>query len=274
MNFKKQENKIKKLLVLAEKRASTSAKKKTTYKYQFQKGVYVFSRLRDDDNVKIGMAYGNGGLFERLKTYKICYPFPNEFNLQYLFICNKDNAKILEKTILARTDKLKHIEKAEDFGEEKDEGKHSLEWRFTAKKDILNATLIEELNKNPTLWKYAVVFGANSWKIIPSPEKVTNFQRPPSTRDERPLFGEVAKVDTFIPGVVKPFEPVKGKFAWVVTQGKKKGEFKSARGKIDRFDGGDIWLTFPNNSKDAFAYKRSFVFKTKPEADADIANYT
>ena len=274
MNFKNKEIQIKNLLVLSEKRASTSAKKKTTYRYQYQKGVYIISRLKDDDNVKIGMAHGGGGLFNRLKSYKICWPFPKEYYLQYLFICDSVNAKILEKKILARTDKLKHVESAEDFGEEKDEGKHSLEWRFTAKKEILNTTLIEELNKHPTLWKYAVIFGANSWKIIPSPEKLTNFQRPPSTRDERPLFGEVAKPDTFIPGVVKPFEPVKGKFAWVVKGGKKKGEFKSVRGKIDRFDGGEIWLTFPNNSKDAFAYKRSFVFKTKEEADADIANYT
>ena len=68
------------------------------------------------------------------------------------------------------------------------------------------------------------------------------------------------------------FEPVKGKFAWVINQAKKKGEFKAIRGKIDRFDGTEIWLTFPTY-KDAFAYKRKEVFKTKEEADADIANY-
>ena len=99
-----------------------------------QKGVYVISKDLDDTHHKIGMAHGSGGLFNRLKSYKICWPYPKEYYPQYLFICNSTNAKLLEKKILARTDKLKQIEKAEDVGEEKDEGRHSLEWRFTGRK--------------------------------------------------------------------------------------------------------------------------------------------
>jgi len=125
---------------------------------------------------------------------------------------------------------LKHIQQAQDLGEEKDEGKHSLEWRFTSKRDILNTTIIEELNANPKLWEYAVIFGDQSWKIKTSPEKITNFQRPTSSREERPDFGEVAKPDTFIPGVVV-FEPVKGKVGWVVNQGRKKEPSKLSKGK-------------------------------------------
>ena len=269
MNFKKQEKKIKKLLVLSEKRQSETHP--TQYRYQYQKGVYVISKDLDDTHHKIGMAHGSGGLFNRLKSYKICWPYPKEYYLQYLFICNSTNARLLEKKILARTDKLKHIEKAEDVGEEKDEGRHSLEWRFTSKRDILNATLIDELNANPKLWDYAVIFGDKGWKIRVSPEKITNFQRPASSRDERPDFGEVAKPDTFIPDVVR-FEPIKGKFAWVVNQGRKKGTFKALKGKIDRFDSNEIWLTFPNY-KDAFAYKKKDVFKTKAEADEETKKY-
>jgi len=119
---------------------------------------------------------------------------------------------------------LKHIEK-KDVGEEKDEGRHSLEWRFTAKKDILNKTIMEELNAHPKLWQYAVIFGAQSWKIILSPEKITNFQRPASKRDERPAFGETT-TDTFIPGVLKV-----GDFGWVVYIGRTK-KLVASKGKI------------------------------------------
>ena len=104
-----------------------------------------------------------------------------------------------------------------------------------------------------------------------SPEKIANFQRPASSREDRPDFGEVAKPDTFIPGVVR-FEPIKGKFAWVVNHGRKKGTFKALKGKIDRFDSDEIWLTF-SNYKDAFAYKKKDVFKTKAEADEETKKY-
>jgi len=131
---------------------------------------------------------------------------------------------------------------------------------------------MQELNANPKLWEYAVIFGDKSWKIKTSPEKITNFQRPTTSREERPDFGEVAKVDTFIPGVVKPFEPKKGKVAWVVNRGREKGTFKALKGKIDRFDSDEIWITFPNY-KDAFAYKKKDVFRTKGEADEETKKY-
>ena len=265
MNFKKHEKKIKKLLVLSEKRQS-QGKTKTTYHYQYQKGVYVISKGLNDDHHKIGMAHGYGGLFDRLKSYKICWPFPKEYYLQYLFICNSANAKLLEKKILARTDKLKHIQQAQDLGEEKDEGKHSLEWRFTSKRDILNTTIIEELNANPKLWEYAVIFGDQSWKIKTSPEKITNFQRPAFTRDERPDFGEVSKPDTFIPGVVKPFEPKKGKVAWVLNPGKKKRTFKAIKGKIDHVNSEGVWLVFPNYTE-SWLYQNAWLYKTQAEAE-------
>jgi hypothetical protein len=265
MDFKKHENKIKKLLVLSEKRQS-QGKNKTKYVYQYQKGVYVISKNLNDDNHKIGMSHGFDGLFGRLKSYKICYPFPKEYYLQYLFICNSTNAKLLEKKILARTDKLKHIQQAQDFGEEKDEGKHSLEWRFTSKRDILNTTLIDELNKNPKLWDYAVIFGDKSWKIRVSPEKVTNFQRPASSREDRPGFGEAAKPDTFIPGVVKPFEPKVGKVVWVLNPGKKKGTFKAIKGKIDHINSEGVWLVFPNYA-DSWLYQRDWLYNTQAEAE-------
>ena len=251
MNFKKQEKKIKKLLVLSEKRQSETHP--TQYRYQYQKGVYVISKDLDDTHHKIGMAHGSGGLFNRLKSYKICWPYPREYYLQYLFICNSTNARLLEKKILARTDKLKHIEKAEDVGEEKDEGRHSLEWRFTSKRDILNATLIDELNANPKLWEYAVIFGNKGWKIRVSPEKITNFQRPASKRDERPAFGETT-TDTFIPGVLKV-----GDFGWVVYIGRTK-KLVASKGKIVGVKK-DAWEM--RWGSDKYTYPKDEVYATK-----------
>jgi hypothetical protein len=251
MDFKKYEKQIKNLLVLPEKRKSATS---SQMRNQYQKGVYVFSRDKDDEHHKIGNAHGYGGLFQRLKSYKICYPFPNEFFLQYLFICDSKNAEILEKIILARTDKLKHIEKAEDLGDEKDEGAHSLEWRFTAKKDILNTTIMEELNNNPTLWQFAVIFGEKGWKIKPSTNKITNFQKPAKLRDERPSFGEVAKVDNFIPGVLRA-----GDFGWVVYLGRTK-KLVASKGKIVGETGGKwdmLWKT------DKYQYPKNEVYATQ-----------
>ena len=116
---------------------------------------------------------------------------------------------------------------------------------------------MEELNKSPELWKYDVIFGAKSWQIIPSPTK--------------PLFGEEKKPDTFIPGVVPPFEPVAGKLAWVVNRGKKKDEFKALRGEIDRFDSGEIWLKFPNYT----SYTKGIMCsKLKQKQRQTLTNYT
>ena len=249
MNFKKHEKKIKKLLVLPEKRSSKGANP-TQLRNTYQKGVYLLSRDKDDENVKIGMAHGYGGLFERLKSYKLCFPYPNEYYLQYVFICNtSQNARDLERIILARTDKLKHIEESE----EKQEGRHSLEWRFISKKDTLNSTLIEELNNNPLLWDYAVVFSEKGWKIKPSTEKITNFQRLPSSRDAKPSFGDIAK-DDFIPGVLRV-----GDFGWVAYLGRNK-KLVASKGKIVGETAGKWDMTWKN---DKYQYPKNEVFVTQ-----------
>ena len=136
----------------------------------------------------------------------------------------------------------------------KDEGKHSLEWRFTAKKETLNATLIDELNNNPTLWQHAVIFGAKSWKIIKSPQKLTNFQRPASSRDERPMFDEGEKVDTFIPGVLNV-----GNFGWVVYLGRSK-KLVASRGKIVGVVKGKWDMRW---GSDKYEYPKEEVYATK-----------
>ena len=81
MNFIENQKNIRKLLLRPERRAtrSTDPKKAGKTVPTFYRGIYVISRLENDNIHKIGMAHREGGLFERLKDYKLCFPFKNEF---------------------------------------------------------------------------------------------------------------------------------------------------------------------------------------------------
>ena len=108
MNFEVHEKKIQRLCLLPDRRAS---KGKTKTVAQYHKGVYLISRDVDDVCYKIGVAYGAGGLFQRLKQYKHCFPYPTEYYLQYLFLsATGEDAKELEKIIL----KIKTFAKIEE----------------------------------------------------------------------------------------------------------------------------------------------------------------
>jgi len=131
---------------------------------------------------------------------------------------------------------------------------------------------MDELNAHPKLWQYAVVFGAQSWKIITSPEKITNFQRPASKRDERPAFGEI-KTDTYIPDVATPFKPKKGKVAWVLNPGRKKGEIIAIKAKVDHVDSEGVWLVGFPGYKNAWLYNLKDVFNTKAEAERETKSF-
>ena len=96
-------------------------------------------------------------------------PYKDEFYVQYIFVCDtKEKSKLLEKKILARTDKLtdKRIAQQEFDDESKVKGRRSREYRFSAKKQDLKDLLKAELNDNIDLWRYTVVFGKNSWEIF------------------------------------------------------------------------------------------------------------
>ena len=156
---------------------------------------------------------GRGWIVQPLEKLQNLYALQDEFYVQYIFVCDtKDKAKALEKRILSRTNKLtdKRIAEQEFDDESKSKGRKSREYRFSAKKQDLKDLLKAELNDNIDLWRYAVVFDKNSWKIIPSTKKLANLQRPAATRTEKLSFADVdkPKTDIFIPGVAAPV-PVK-----------------------------------------------------------------
>ena len=108
MNFKDKEKDIEQLFLLPDLRESGGKTKKKVK--QYHKGIYVISRDLNDDTHKIGVAWGAGGLFQRVKSYKICYPYRGEFFIQYAIItATGDDAKVLENEIF-KSKTLKYVE--------------------------------------------------------------------------------------------------------------------------------------------------------------------
>ena len=109
MNFHKRHLDIKKLLLRPEKRKSKNPNKRD--QEQFYKGIYVISRDADTDKLstdekprymyKVGMAHGDGGIYRRMDSYKMCFPYPDEFWMHFCIICPEaKDAERLEKVIL------------------------------------------------------------------------------------------------------------------------------------------------------------------------------
>ena len=188
MNFTDNQFAIEKLLMLPDKVAGK--KNKSAY----FKGVYIFSRDYDDNSYKIGMAWGIGGLFQRLKSYKICYPYKNEFFLQYLLIsATADDAKTLETKVLA-SKKLESVDENPTV-----EGRRSREWKMVSKREVLNNVLKSSLNANPNLWTHCIVFGKTGWIIhINNGKALPDLVRPSSSRaTQHSLFEAVPRASEF-----------------------------------------------------------------------------
>ena len=107
----------------------------------------------------------------------------------------------------------------------------------------------------------------------PSTKKLTNLQRPPATRTEKPSFGDVeqSKKDTFIPGVAAPVQFKKGKVVWGVSQ--TKGILKAYKGKLDGRVVGDEWYVIWSGYKLAYAVEKKNLYATKADAEADFHSY-
>ena len=159
MNYVDLESDIKKLLLYDDKRVSLGKTKKEVD--QHFKGVYVISRLEDDLTFKIGVSYGSGGLKPRLSSYKLCYPYANEYFVHYIIVTGSDtDARKLEKLILADK-RLENTVKNPTA-----QGKKSLEYKMVSDKDVLKHALIDSVNKHSDLWQIIVVFGSQGWTLV------------------------------------------------------------------------------------------------------------
>jgi hypothetical protein len=149
MNFKLHERDLRRLLTIPGQRENEG-----------HKGCYIIQRDDGDDSYKIGVSYGRAGLWRRLKDYKICFPFLNEFYVNYIITSpTSADAKKLEKLILARRE-LERIERNPD-----DQGLTSNEYRFVTSVYKLKKVILAVADKNRDLWSAIVVLGPNGWRV-------------------------------------------------------------------------------------------------------------
>ena len=182
MNFIDYEKSLSRLLKLPDTRLSQGKIPKQVT--QYFKGIYVISRNKDDLTFKIGVAYGQGGLKPRLQSYKLCYPYKDEFYIHYIIITptGDGDAKQLEKIILSNKT-LEHTEENKSA-----EGKKSKEYKVVSSHSILKQVLIAAMDANPNLWTHCVVFGDNGWNIIRNFDgsAIKKMVRPRYTSSKKP----------------------------------------------------------------------------------------
>jgi len=188
MNFKNNEKSIRKLLLLPNRRKTQSKDPKKAKRTvpTFYRGIYVISRREEDDVHKIGMAHGAGGLFTRLKDYKLCFPFKDEFWVNLLITTpTAADAKKLERVVL-KHNRFRNVEAHETA-----QGRRSLEYRITGSRASLNQAVMDALNKSPNQWTNVIVLNKWGWRVIENTGKViTGLSRPSQGRTTmKGLFG-------------------------------------------------------------------------------------
>jgi len=175
-------------LRLPDKRTSKSGKLVT----QHFKGLYVISRKRDDLTFKIGIAHGQGGLKPRLQSYKICYPYADEFYVHYIIITPTSNdAKKLEKILLADSTLQSTLENPTA------QGKKSKEYKMVASHRDLKKVLTRALDNNINLWTHVTVLGDNGWNIVSNFDgsAVKKLTKPKYTTKKKPGLYDAVDVD-------------------------------------------------------------------------------
>jgi hypothetical protein len=135
------------------------------------------------------MAWGAGGIFQRVKSYKICFPYITELFIQYAIICpTAESAKELEKIVL-KNRRLSTVEENPTA-----QGRRSEEYKVVASKKDLYDVITESLDAHGDLWTHIVVFGLDSWKVVKKTEETFPWpmlMRPSSFRTAKPPLEEV-----------------------------------------------------------------------------------
>ena len=132
-------------------------------------GCYIFSRKENDTTFKLGMSKN---LFRRLKDHKSCYPYKDEYWLQYIIIVlgSTDEEKSsrfrkLEKALLAENKHLNSTAKIEE-STEKEQGNRPVEYRVATNRKALNSAVEVVLNEKYDLWDLLIVFSPFGWRIM------------------------------------------------------------------------------------------------------------
>ena len=143
----------------------------------YAKGVYIFSVQGPDQVHKFGVAFGAGGLYERLKSYRLCFPQPDKIVIKYLIIASStEKARALEKLFLDHQ-KLK-----------KAPNQYSREWQSVRSRKLMEEVMIDILNRSD-LWERVAVLWENGNEIHPksierkkgTEIRLNDLQRKPSS---------------------------------------------------------------------------------------------
>ena len=164
MNFKDNEKKIKNLL----------HEQTIDGKFHGARGVYVWSRDYSDTVMKFGVSYGRAGIYNRLRSYKICYPFPSEYFIHMLIITpTGDDARALEKKML----------NAPNFRKLERNPNYPREYRIVSSFGSLFRVVDKIMRDDPDLWTHVVVFNGDCWVTVNREEfsKGKHMSRPRKT---------------------------------------------------------------------------------------------
>ena len=154
--------------------------------------MYIWSRDLNDPVFKIGVS---SQLFTRLRHFKACSPFPQEYFIQFVIICpTTADAKQLEKILLndGRLGKITKNPTKTEGG-----GLAPREFRVVSKRETLKRVLITTLNKtkNANLWLAISTFGANSWNLqFNKGGNIRGLAKPADKRTAKPQIGFVKPV--------------------------------------------------------------------------------
>jgi hypothetical protein len=159
MNYHQNKKLLSDLLLTWKRNSDGKDKKKLVN--TFNNGCYIISQKEKDFFMKLGTAYGKGGLMQRLRNYQICYPSDDEFWIRYLFITDSAKARKLENALGTGINS-------------KAKAQYSEEWQFNYSTHKLELDIKKVLLDNVGLWKTAFKMTRKGWKFF-TPESNVVF---------------------------------------------------------------------------------------------------
>ena len=205
MNFHKNKTTLQKLL-----RSSWRKKKnKNAYTSVYNPGCYLISRLQHEPFQKLGMAWGQTGLYNRITSqYKICYPKESELWVKYFIITPRQSLKIPGhgKTMtFARKMELLLGEGIDSVATEQ----YSEEWLLNVNAVKLDVSIRRILHNNRQYWTHVVKFFPTGWIIKTNKHPDLHFRGTPSldfSINEDVGRGNIKRVETPVlePEVTRP----------------------------------------------------------------------
>ena len=127
------------------------------------------------------------GIYNRLKSYKLCYPYDGEFWIHWLVLCSSiQDTKLLEKLILNHGSiRNKSVE-----WEHAPQARLSKEVKVLGQRSTLMNVFIDVLSSHRNNWIATVCFSDNNWKLCTFEQRIKLgcFMKPSSNRVFRPTI--------------------------------------------------------------------------------------